>query len=158
MHRVQQIEFLLVRIFSRRAAPCQILLATLRAFSSAVIDEERMSDSLHKSHAMVNVGGLGALRVEPRRLGVAYQVGLRIALDVTLLTYAVEFLRCFANKVVDLRAKRIVPHANGPVRTSHSGAGIDLRVTPHSAVDDACPEVVHMVCSNEGPMPERQED
>ena len=123
-----------------------------------MIDEERMSDPLHKSDAMVNVGGLGALRVEPRRLGVAYQVGLRIAFDVTSLTYPVEFLRCFANKVVDPRAKRIVPHANRPVRTSHSAASIDLRVTPHGAVDDASPEVVHMVCSNEGPMPERQED
>jgi hypothetical protein len=49
-------------------------------------------------------------------------------------------------------------HSDGAVRAPDSAASIDLFVKPDSAVDNACPEILNLVCSDEGPMQQRQKD
>jgi hypothetical protein len=42
-----------------------------------------------------------------------------------------------------------MPQANGAVRASDSAAGIDQFVAPDGAVDNACPEVLNLMGSDE---------
>jgi hypothetical protein len=104
----------------------------------------------------VGVGKVPRMRdggeVKPGKDGITDQVGVRIAFDVIPLTHPVEFDGRHPHELVKSRMERIVSQANGAVRASYSAAAIDLFVEPDTVVDNARPEVLNLVRSDQGPV------